>query len=388
MNRREYLALSAAAIAAASARQVRAQGAAGRRVVVVGGGILGAAIAYHMAQTGAKVTVLEKSKPGAGATQNSFAWLNAGGKRPRPYHVLNLLGMMGWHRLKSEMGAALPIQWGGCVEWVADAEDAAKLKASVARQQAWGYPIRSIRTEEIATLLPGVTPGPVAGAAFCDAEGQVNPSVANNALLKAAERFGAKVEYPVEVTGFDIGAGGRVTRVLTSKGAIDCDDLVLAAGLDTMPLAAKLGARVPLESSVGVLAHTDKRPLALPRLAYGPGANIKQNPEGSFVTGSSFGGTPDVAATRETGEALLAQARKYVPAIGAAKLEWVSLGHRVLPKDGVSIVGHLDSAPNVYVTAMHSGMSQAPLIGQLTAIEVLDGTKVDLIETFRPSRFA
>jgi glycine/D-amino acid oxidase-like deaminating enzyme len=176
--------------------------------------------------------------------------------------------------------------------------------------------------------------------------------------------------------------------VLTSKGPIVCDDLVLAAGLETMPLAAKLGGKVLLESSVGVLAHTDTRPMSLPRLAYGPGANIKQNPEGAFVTGSSFGGTPDVAATKETGEALLAQARKYVPAIGAAKLEWVSLGHRVLPKDGVSIVGHLASTPNVYVTAMHSGMSQAPLIGQLTAIEVLGGPKVDLLADFRPSRFA
>jgi glycine/D-amino acid oxidase-like deaminating enzyme len=386
MNRREYLAMSAAAFTALSMGQAKAQVASGRRVVIVGGGILGASIAYHVAQTGAMVTVLEKSRPAAGATQNSFAWLNAGGKRPRPYHQLNLLGMMGWHRLESELGAALPIQWGGCVEWVDSAEEATKLKAAISRQQAWGYPTRMIRTEEITRLLPGVTPGPVTAAAFCDAEGQVNPSAANLALLKAAERYGAKVEYPVDVTGFDM-AGGRVTRVLTSKGPVECDDVVLAAGLETMPLAAKLGGKVLLESSVGVLAHTDARPMALPRLAYGPGANIKQNPEGVFVTGSSFGGTPDVAATRETGEALLGQARKYVPVIGAAKLDWVSLGHRVLPKDGVSIVGHLASTPNVYVTAMHSGMSQAPLIGQLAAIEVLDGPKVDLLEDFRPSRF-
>ncbi len=179
-----------------------------------------------------------------------------------------------------------------------------------------------------------------------------------------------------------------MTRVLTDKGAIVADEVVLAAGLATQPLAALVGGNVPLESSTGVLAHTVNRPITLPRLAYGPGANIKQNPEGSYVTGSSFGGTPDVTASRETGEALLAVARKYVPAMRDAKLDYVTLGHRVLPKDGVPIVGRLPKSANVYVAAMHSGMTMAPLIGQLAAVEILGGPKADLLETFRPERFA
>lgn len=388
MNRRELLAASAAALTLASGAKALAQPAAGRHVVVIGAGIIGASIAYHLAVTGVKVTILEKEKPAAGATQNSFAWLNAGGKRPRPYHTTNLLGILGWHRLQSEIGEkALPIQWGGCVEWVDTAEEAAKLKAAIERQQAWGYSARLITPDEVKALAPNVTPGTITAASFSDVEGAVNPIAANDALLKAAQKLGAKLEYPVAVTGFDA-PGGRVRRVLTSKGAIACDDVVLAAGLATQPLAAMLGANVPLISSVGVLAHTDVRPEAIGRLAYGPGANIKQNPDGAFVTGSSFGGTPDVAATTETGLALLATARKYVPAIGGAKLEWVSLGHRVIPKDSYPIVGHLGSAPNAYVAAMHSGFSQAPLIGQLAAAEILSGVKADLLDTFRPARFA
>lgn len=78
MNRRTYLAGSAGALLSlAAVSTARAQNAAGRRIVVIGAGIIGASIAYHLAAAGAKVTVLEAERPGAGATENSFAWLNA-----------------------------------------------------------------------------------------------------------------------------------------------------------------------------------------------------------------------------------------------------------------------------------------------------------------------
>jgi glycine/D-amino acid oxidase-like deaminating enzyme len=385
LSRRTLLANAALGVTAMAAAPVRA--AAGVQVVVIGGGIIGASIAYHLAVAGARVTVLEAEKPAAGATMNSFAWLNAGNKRPRPYHMLNLLGMMGWHRLQSELGAAtLPVQWGGCVDWTSDEADARKAAASVAAQQGWGYPIRTIGADEVARLLPGVTPGAIAGATFSDAEGTVNPVVVTQALLKAAAARGAKIEYPVKVTGFEA-KDRRVARVLTDKGAIAADAVVIAGGMGCQPLAAMLGAKVPLDSTPGILAHSVPRPIALSRLAYGPGANIKQTADGGFVTGENFG-VSTAAPTRDVGEALLAKAASYVPAIRGAKLDFVTLGHRVLPKDSFPIVGHLPGTANAYVAAMHSGMTQAPLIGQLAAIEILGGPKADLLTTFRPDRFA
>ena len=70
------------------------------RVVIVGAGIIGASIGYHLARRGARVTILEKQRPGAGATEKSFAWINANpSKQPRSYYELNLLGIAGWRRL-------------------------------------------------------------------------------------------------------------------------------------------------------------------------------------------------------------------------------------------------------------------------------------------------
>ena len=77
-----------------------------------------------------------------------------------------------------------------------------------------------------------------------------------------------------------------------------------------------------------------------------------------------------------------------MPAIARSKLDYVTLGHRVLPKDSFPIVGRLPTRRNVYVASMHSGMTQAPIIGQLAAIDILGDHRVGLLEAFRPERFA
>ena len=81
------------------------------RVIVIGAGIMGASIAYHMSKRGAAVTLLEKEAPAAGTTRNSFAWLNSSAKAPRTYYDFNLAGLIGWRRLELEIGPDLPVQW-------------------------------------------------------------------------------------------------------------------------------------------------------------------------------------------------------------------------------------------------------------------------------------
>jgi glycine/D-amino acid oxidase-like deaminating enzyme len=125
----------------------------------------------------------------------------------------------------------------------------------------------------------------------------------------------------------------------------------------------------------------------LQRVVVAPNATLKQLPDGRVVTGIDFGGTPGVLPTTEEGNKLLVAAEKYLPTLRGAELDFVTLGHRVMPKDGHSIVGASSRYPNVYVIATHSGMTLAPILGQLATIEVLDGAKIDLLESFRPQRF-
>ena len=237
-----------------------------------------------------------------------------------------------------------------------------------------------IDESEISRLLPGVTPGPLGAALFSELEGTVDPVQATNVLLKKAQQFGAKVEYPCEVTG--IGNG----RIISSRGTVESGVLVIASGVDTPRLAQMAGIRVPLKNSPGLLAHTAPHARLLDRIALAPGANIKQNPDGRIVTGTDFGASAITEASREAGTALLKNAAQFLPKLKEASLETVTLGHRVLPEDGLPIVGFV--SPNLYIAAMHSGMTLAPIIGQVAATEILDGASVDLLTPFRLSRFA
>jgi glycine/D-amino acid oxidase-like deaminating enzyme len=348
---------------------------------------MGASIGYHLAKRGAHVIILEKERPGAGATQNSFAWINATfSKQPRSYFDLNLAGIAGWRRLSLEFGSELQIQWGGSIEWDAPGAESEKLRANVRRHEDWGYPTEIIDAAAIASLLPSISPGPVGAVCFSETEGTLDPMHALGVLLAKAKAAGAEVQHPCEASGISI-SGGRVKRVETTRGPMEADYLVIAAGTGTTRLARMAEVDVPLKESPGALAHTRPMKRMLDRVALAPGATIKQNPDGRIVTGTDFGGSPVTQATREYGMELLRNAARFLPALDSAELETTTLGHRVLPRDEHPVVGFTERCPNLYIAAMHSGITLSPLIGQVAAMEILDGANVDLLKPFRPSRF-
>ncbi len=357
------------------------------RIGVVGGGIIGASIAYHLVKRGADVTLFEKEKPAAGATGNSFAWINAGfSKRPWAYYYLNRLGIESYRRLQDDLGGDLQVQWGGSLQWHDDPDRAQRLRAQVRSHQEWGYPIHLVDEAEFGRLSSNLTPGEVLAAAHGSGEGTVDPVHVVDVLLAKAQALGLKVEAPSEVTGLDI-RWGRLRGVRTSTVDAELDVLVIAAGVDTPRLAAMAGLEVPLKDSPGILAHSTPQPRHLGRLALAPRGHLKQNPDGRIVTGATFSGTPEMKPSREQGERLLENAARYLPQAKGAELEKVTLGWRVLPEDDHPIVGFDDGSPDIYLAAMHSGVTMAPLMGRLISHEVLDGTQIEMLQPFRLARF-
>jgi glycine/D-amino acid oxidase-like deaminating enzyme len=390
MYRRGFLQMLALTATMAPTRKLWAAGA--NRVIVIGAGIMGSSIAYHMAKRGAQVTLLEKERPAAGTTRNSFAWLNSAGKGPLAYYEFNVAGIMGWRRLELEIGPDLPIQWGGRVAWSLPSkpEDVAERRKQLATQQALGYPVREVEAAEISKLVPGVVTGDVGFGNFCDLEGTIDPVVAATVLTAKAKGFGANVVYPCEITGMDLGTD-RIRGVQTTKGKFEADYVVIAAGNGTPQIAQMAGFDVPLIESKGILAHSTPQPRVLNRIVSPPGGEMKQNFDGRIVTsyGSGESGeSGNIQPDAELGRKYLDHVAKFFPATAGAKLDYMTLGHRVMPKDGHPIFDRAPKYPNLYVAAQHSAMTCGPIAGQLVSMEVLDQVNVDMMAPYRLSRFS
>jgi glycine/D-amino acid oxidase-like deaminating enzyme len=384
MNRRTLLQLlGGVAVAGTGGFGLRAQ--ARQRIVIAGGGMLGANIAYQLARRGAAVTVLEKIKPATGATANSFAWINAK-KQPHPYFTLSLMGIQAWRELHADIGADLPVRWGGSLEWTNTADRAAREAETARRFQSWGYPVRFIDEQRLHELEPHVVPGIVTGATHAEIEGAADPVGATEVILARAERAGARIVYPSEVVGLDR-PNGKLRAVKTTQGDVEADVLVVACGTDTPKVAALADIRVQLTRSPGILFHTPPQPMAVDRVLLSPIGNVKQKPDGRIVTGLDFGPSPTEDATKEKGEAFLTTMSAVIPQLSKAPVEKVTLGFRPLPKDSFPIVGFPDGHPDMYVTVMHSGVTLGPLIGRMAAMEILDRVRIEPLAPYRIERF-
>jgi glycine/D-amino acid oxidase-like deaminating enzyme len=401
MQRRRFLARLAAVAAGAVLPRRLVAGGRSRRVVVVGAGIIGAAIACRLARRGARVTLLDRSGPAAGATSRSFAWLNAEfSKQPLHYHQLHRLALASYRQLEQEL-PGLPVQWGGALQWFSDAKDAEAVRRQVRQQQEWGYPVRLVDADEFHGLEGELRPGRILAATFAEQEGFADPVATTQLLLARATAAGAEVVAPCEVTGLDI-RRGYIAAVRTTHGDQPCEVLVVAAGVGTPAVAALAGIDVPLVPAPGLLVHTGPLPRLVHRVAVGPAAHLKQYADGRMVIGDDLGppGTaahdylrqqpadfPDENFRELHRRRLLAEAAQYLPQLADAPVERVTVGWRPMPKDGYPIVGACRACPNLYLAVTHSGVTLAPLLGELASLEILDGVEVGMLAPYRPARF-
>jgi len=358
---------------------VTAPGAA--RVVVAGAGLLGAAIAYRLTRRGARVTVLERDRPGAGATGGSFAWANATyGKEPRAYFELHRLGLGEWRRLADDLAGAVDVPFGGTLQWARPGAEE-PLLAALRRHQGWGSPAYALDGAAMRALVPGLVPGAVGAATFTPDEAAPDAVAVTEALLAVASAGGAELRGGTAVEAIEPDGAG--VRVRAGGAAIAADRVVIACGVDTPGLAAQAGVEVPLVESPGALVHTAPQPRLLGPVLLAPEVHVLQRPDGRVVVGRDFSGG-DVGL--EPAE-LLAAARVVLPALDGAAIERRTLCRRVLAADGLPVLGRgLDG--RAYVAATHSGVSLGPLLGRLVATELLDEVDVDLLAPYRPARFA
>jgi glycine/D-amino acid oxidase-like deaminating enzyme len=397
IERRTFLKGVGSIAAAASVSSLAFGKQQNNNIGVVGGGIVGASIAMHLARSGAHVTLFEKSAPAAGATSKSFAWINAFTNDPH-YRALRLKSIYAYQELDQQLH--LNITWGGAIHWATDLAEAERMKASTAEFNQAGYPARMINLEELAELAPNLHLGPFDAASFSLLDAHLDPVKTTQLFLDQAKFHGAEVVHPCEVTGLRF-QGDRLTAVSTTEGTYSLDRLVIAGGVDTPALAAQAGYTPPLIHAPGILVHTRPARVLLERVVESPDMYFKQYRDGRIVGTDGYHQpeTPEHLGISQGpqempdeiravhGERILGKIKEKLPGASDAAYDHLTLGYRPMPQDRLPIVGVSPGNPNVYIAVMHSGVTLAPIMGRYISHEIMNDDLIDELAPYRPDRF-
>jgi octopine oxidase subunit B len=362
-------------------------------VIVVGGGMVGAAIAYGLARAGAKVAVLDDGDTAYRAARGNFGltWVQSKGLGAQPYFLLSRGSVDGWSDFAAELTGRTGIDLafrrdGGLTLCLGEAE-AEKRKRFIDqfRQQAGNevYDCRFISREETQALFPKVRLGPtVVGAAFSPMDGYTNPLLLLRALTSGLIAQGGAVHagHPVR----QIGRSGSGYEVITAAGRFHADKVVIAAGLGTEALARMVGLDVPVRPQRGQVLVTERTEEIF---AY-PMSGLRQTAEGTVMIGLT---NEDVGFDTDTTipalGSMIDRAIASFPVLGQLKLmrAWAAL--RVLTPDGRPVYAESPSHPGIYVATCHSGVTLAAMHASVIPRWVLDGRMPAALTTFNPGRF-
>lgn len=354
-----------------------------KHVLVVGAGIIGASIAYHLARAGARVTILDAGQGGGIATRYSWAWINASWGNPEPYFRLRTRAMREWRRLAAEM-PDIGLRWPGGLLWDIEPDE---LAAYVTGHAGWGYDIRFVDRAEALRLEPNLAPSSVPErAAHVREEGVVEPEAAALALIRAAEAKGAALKRGTKVLRLTR-QGDRISGVATDQSEITADHVVLAVGAATTELAATAGIPVPTVAPPGLLVVTQPVPPLLNGLVMAPELHVRQRADGRLIAGADYGGADPGSEAAKAAEATMTAMRALMRRDAKLELDHFTVGYRPMLPDDVPAAGTAPGIGNLYIAITHSGITLAPALGFFASEEILTGTRDALLDPYSVARF-
>ncbi|WP_329222504.1 FAD-binding oxidoreductase [Streptomyces sp. NBC_01485] len=234
-------------------------------VVVIGGGVMGTSIAYHLAAAGVRdVLLLERDELGAGSTSKA-----AGGVRAQFSDELNIqLGarsLEAFGRFGEEIGHDIGLHRVGYLFLLSTPQEVAAFETGVRRQNALGVPSRLIDPAEAQRLSPLIRTDGLLAAAYSPDDGHCTPEAVVHGYAAAARQCGARILRHTAVTGIER-QGAAITAVRTTLGPITTDTVICAAGAWSRAVGAMAGVDLPVEPLRRQIAVTEPVPALPPDL--------------------------------------------------------------------------------------------------------------------------
>lgn len=334
-------------------------------VAVVGGGLLGSAIAWGLGRLGQRVCVLDEGDMVKRASRANFAlvWVQSKGLGMPAYTRWTVAASNSWPRLAEELreqtGLDVCFQRNGGFHLALSEEELAQRADTVKRmsEQPGGtaYDFEILGHAEVAKMLPHIGPE-VVGGSFCPLDGHVNSLRTFRALHTGLARLG--VDYRPDQAVTAITYTGDGFRLTTTKGEIASQKVVLAAGNANETLAPMVGLTAPMGPTRGQVIVTERTAPFLPH----PLTTIRQTDEGTVMIGDSKEDALDDSEARLPITSVMAdRARRTFPLLGRLNVVRSWAGIRVMPKDGFPIYDQSQACPGAFVACCHSGVTLAAI---------------------------
>lgn len=340
----------------------------GPNVVVVGGGIMGASAAWHLAQAGARVTLLEKRLEAAsGVTRWSYGWVGTSSAFPSDDPVsfsLETKAVREFARLADELGP-LPVAARGALVWLDSDEATATL---VAEQRAAGVRMELLDRARILELEPRLA-APPALAAWAPDDFAVEAADLTCQLLAGAQAAGAQLRYGVAVEAFETRAG-RVVGVRTGGEVVPADTVVLANASAAAPLAASLGITLPVSEAPAVLMRFAADAGLARHLLYDGELELRPDLAGGLASAADYpeGGEAGLPALAERTAAKIAGL--FAPRPEPRVLS-VTAAFRPMTADSLPLRRFLPEIEGLYALVAHPGVILAAHLGRLAAEDIV-----------------
>jgi sarcosine oxidase subunit beta len=366
-------------------------------VIIVGAGIHGASLAFHLAERGLRPIVVEKATVASGATGRSSGMV-------RMHYDVAADARLAWRSLayfadwEARVGGDAGFNNVGFLQMV-DPHDRSALEANVAMQQGIGIATEIVDATEVRRLLPGIAIEDDQLAAFEPRSGYADPSSSAASLMAAAMRLGARLVQHAPVTAVRV-AGERVVGVTTPQGDVDAPMVVDAAGAWAGQVAAMVGLDIPVSVWRHDVAYV-RRPPDIPRhIGFIDFANLfYSRPEGEHLTlvaledGNPLEGDPDAPVDAAAPGFLTRAAERIVrrlPQFGRAGVHSAHSGQDGITPDQHPIIG--PSGPEgFWLDCGYSGtgFKIAPAVGASLAELITAGPAAnDDLAIYRFERFA
>ena len=207
-------------------------------IVVIGGGIYGTNIAYHLAKLGKKdVVLLEKGEIASGESSHAAGVVT---------QFATSQAMMEFRKYSIELYSSLGLfNHVGSLRVASSPEQLKELERSVSRAKGIGMDAEVISPDEAVKIMPQISKKDLYGAMYLPRDGHLDPYTTTTAMARFARELGVTIYTHTRVTGIELSQKGEVTKVLTDKGAISTSIVVNAAGLWGPQVAAFAGVRYP-----------------------------------------------------------------------------------------------------------------------------------------------